>query len=219
MARKSQTEVAVLGALSVAPMTGYAVREAIRDVLGHFWSESFGQIYPTLAGLEGRGLVRREDRAAPFELTGAGRVRLRELLSEPVQRVPPRNGLMLRLFFGRQLGPDACRELLLGARADAEQQLAGFAALKAAVAAEGGPDSPYSLITISAGEHTARAALAWAEESLAALPAIAQPDTAVAEPAQPKTGLPETAQSVTTEAATTQPETAQSETDLPGGEQ
>jgi len=26
----------VLGALSVEPMTGYALREAIRDVLGHF---------------------------------------------------------------------------------------------------------------------------------------------------------------------------------------
>jgi DNA-binding PadR family transcriptional regulator len=49
MPRSSQTETAVLGALSVMPMTGYALREAIRDVLGHFWSESFGQIYPTLA--------------------------------------------------------------------------------------------------------------------------------------------------------------------------
>ncbi|GAA3010293.1 PadR family transcriptional regulator [Actinokineospora diospyrosa] len=170
MARRSQTEVAVLGALSVAPMTGYAVREAIRDVLGHFWSESFGQIYPTLAGLEERGYVRRADRAAPFELTGEGVARLRELLAEPPQRVPPRNGVMLRLFFGRQLGPEACRALLLEAKADAERQLAEFAALRAAVAGEGGPDTPYSLITISAGVHTARAALAWAEESLAALP-------------------------------------------------
>ena len=30
MRRRSQTETAVLGALSVEPMTGYAVREAIR---------------------------------------------------------------------------------------------------------------------------------------------------------------------------------------------
>ncbi len=47
--RTNQTDTAVLGALSVMPMTGYAVRESIRDVLGHFWSESFGQIYPALA--------------------------------------------------------------------------------------------------------------------------------------------------------------------------
>jgi Transcriptional regulator PadR-like family len=60
MAKASQTETAVLGALSVMPMTGYAIREAIRDVLGHFWSESFGQIYPTLAELERQGYVRRQ---------------------------------------------------------------------------------------------------------------------------------------------------------------
>ena len=59
MARASQTETAVLGALSVMPMTGYALREAIRDVLGHFWSESFGQIYPALGELEQRGHVQR----------------------------------------------------------------------------------------------------------------------------------------------------------------
>jgi DNA-binding PadR family transcriptional regulator len=27
------------------PMTGYALRAAIREVLGHFWSESHGQSY------------------------------------------------------------------------------------------------------------------------------------------------------------------------------
>ncbi|GAA3112307.1 hypothetical protein [Streptosporangium carneum] len=39
MARRSHTETAVLGALNLQPMTAYALREAIRDVLGHFWSE------------------------------------------------------------------------------------------------------------------------------------------------------------------------------------
>jgi hypothetical protein len=59
------------------------LREAIRDVLGHFWRESFGQIYPALAGLERKGFVQRSGSA--------------------------RNGLLLRLFFGRTLGVEACR--------------------------------------------------------------------------------------------------------------
>jgi len=88
MARGRQTELAVLGALSVQPMTGYAVREEIRQLLGHFWSESYGQIYPALA----------------------------ELATDPHTE-----------------------------------------------------HHPYWLITISAGEHTARAAIAWADESLTAL--------------------------------------------------
>ncbi|MBK6887071.1 MAG: hypothetical protein IPH03_12030 [Tetrasphaera sp.] len=39
-------------------MTGYAVRAAITQTLGHFWSEGFGQIYPTLTGLTARGEIR-----------------------------------------------------------------------------------------------------------------------------------------------------------------
>ncbi|WP_411722563.1 PadR family transcriptional regulator [Mycetocola sp.] len=49
MARSDQSQTAILGALSIMPMTGYTLREEIRDTLGHFWSESFGQIYSTLA--------------------------------------------------------------------------------------------------------------------------------------------------------------------------
>ena len=59
MARHSQTEVAVLGALSTGPMSGYELRAAITEVLGHFWHESYGQIYPCLPALEEAGSVRR----------------------------------------------------------------------------------------------------------------------------------------------------------------
>ena len=180
MARASQTETAVLGALSVMPMTGYALREAIREVLGHFWSESFGQIYPALADLEQRGDVRRAGSgrtgASTFAITAAGEARLKELLREPVQQVPPRNGLMLRLFFGRQLGPQACRSLVLSARAEAERRLAQFEAIRREPPdEETAQDRPYWLLTISAGEHSARAAIDWADEALAALDELERP--------------------------------------------
>jgi DNA-binding PadR family transcriptional regulator len=185
VARISQTETAVLGALSVRPMTGYAVREVIQEVLGHFWSESYGQIYPTLNTLHRDGLLERHpgDRAGSYlyELTPAGRDRLRELLRQPETPVPPRNGLMLRLFFGRTLGPEACRELIEQARATARAQLGVFQAIRAQMAAESAETDhddeaehrPYWLLTVSAGEHTARAAIAWADEALAALAEIA----------------------------------------------
>ncbi len=169
MSRRSQTETAVLGALSVMPMTGYAVRQSIHDVLGHFWSESFGQIYPTLARLEADGLIERQDGATgPYAITQAGLARLTLLLSESITDAPPRNGLMLRLFFGRHLGPDACRRLIEQAAAEAAGRLAAFASVRAEIAAETGTevDRPYWLLTLSAGEHAARAVLAWADEAL-----------------------------------------------------
>ena len=187
-ARANQTETAVLGALSVQPMTGYALREAIRDVLGHFWSESFGQIYPTLAALEHDGHVRRLDathpRASAFAITPSGTARLKALLAQPVQPVPPRNGLMLRLFFGRQLGAPACRALVLDARAQAERDLAQYQSIRQEVLAEqdAAGDRTYWLLTVSAGEHTARAAIAWADEALADLDRLDPPPPHPVEP-------------------------------------
>jgi DNA-binding PadR family transcriptional regulator len=173
VARTSQTRLAVLGALSVEPMTGYAIRQGIADSIGHFWSESFGQIYPTLAALETEGLVRRagsgRTSGSTFELTDAGRRHLRDLLAEPIESVPARNGLLLRLFFGRHLAPDVRRDLLRGALADAERALEQYGALRAEVSAQTHADAPFWLMTVSAGEHTAAAQAAWARECLAAL--------------------------------------------------
>ncbi|MGO4384281.1 PadR family transcriptional regulator [Specibacter sp. RAF43] len=180
MARADQTQTAVLGALSVMPMTGYALREEIRTTLGHFWSESFGQIYPALAALERQGLVERggaaDTRSSTFVITPAGTARLRKRLAEPAQPARPRNGMMLRLFFGRQLGPEACRELVEQARIQAQDQLAHLAAVRRELHDDHDhqKDSPYWLLTISAGEHGARATIAWAEEALGALSAASE---------------------------------------------
>lgn len=179
MPSSDQTHMAVLGALSIAPMTGYALREQIRDTLGQFWSESFGQIYPALAHLESEGLVEKVDapgaRSAPYATTERGLERLRELLAEPPQPQKPRNGTLLRLFFGRQLGADSCRTLVEQTRARAEAQLEQLASEREALLAEASlrDDAPFILMTISAGEHSARAAIDWADETLASLAQLA----------------------------------------------
>jgi DNA-binding PadR family transcriptional regulator len=156
-------------------MTGYALREAIREVLGHFWSESFGQIYPTLAELQRAGHVQRlglgRTDASRFAITPSGTARLKELLAQPVQPVRPRNGLLLRLFFGHQLGPAACRSLVQEAKAEAERALARYRTLRQELQEEQehAEDRPYWLLTVAAGEHSARAAIDWADEALGTL--------------------------------------------------
>ena len=79
---------------------------------------------------------------------------------------------MLRLFFGRQLGRDACRRLVSDARARAETELAEFRGIRNELAADGSADAPYILLTVLAGEHSARATLAWTDEALGILDAI-----------------------------------------------
>lgn len=170
MARTAQTELAVLGALSTAPMTGYEVRAAITGTLGHFWHESFGQIYPTLARLAEGGLVRRSDSgrtaSGRFEITDEGMARLRELLAEPFSAPPARNALLLRLFFGTELEPGRGRELLEDARAQAMAALAAFAEIREEIRDDDSPAQRYRTMTLSYGEHLARAQLAWAQECL-----------------------------------------------------
>ncbi len=162
------------------PMNGYALREEIRDTLGHFWSESFGQIYPTLAELERRALVEREPtddtRSTTYRITPAGIEQLRQLLTEPPHEPRPRNGVMLRLFFGAQLGPDKSADLVIQARQSAESRLTELNAARAELL--GDPrlavDAPYMLLTIAAGECAARATIEWADEALIELSKIAR---------------------------------------------
>ncbi|WP_202972950.1 PadR family transcriptional regulator [Microterricola pindariensis] len=165
--KRSQTELAVLGALSLAPMSGYRVRAEILSTLGHFWAESFGQIYPTLARLEAAGLVARDGNAL-YVLTEPGRLRLVELLREAPESSPPRNGVLLRLFFGRELGIDGCLELFDQMEREVQEKLRALAEIRAELD-PGDPDERFALITVSAGEHSGRATLAWIAESRAAL--------------------------------------------------
>ncbi len=169
MARTSQTELAVLGALSVEPMTGYRLRAAIADTLGHFWHESYGQIYPTLAALTADGLVEREGAtgSGAFRITAAGLERLRDLLAEPFSPPPARDPLLLRLFFARHVDPELTRERLVHALDAALARREEFARVRAEI--EGEPDAAdafYWLLTLSAGEHAVQARIAWAQEAL-----------------------------------------------------
>jgi PadR family transcriptional regulator, regulatory protein AphA len=114
MPRSSRTAFAVLGMLAPGPASGYDVKRRIDSTIPHFWSESFGQIYPILRQLEGRGFVRKRDatvaagpRRHVYAITPAGRSALRAWLAQPAELPRPRNELLLKLFFGSEADPAA----------------------------------------------------------------------------------------------------------------
>jgi DNA-binding PadR family transcriptional regulator len=156
-------------------MTGYELRRVIDEVLGHFWHESFGQIYPTLADLSAAGLVESEPgnrpRSRVHRLTDAGRARLAELLAEPPAPQPPRNGTLLRVFFGRALPSDDLAALLDAEEESARSRQAAYAGIRAALSGEDqyAEHHPYWLATIRAGELATVAYLTWIQETRAAL--------------------------------------------------
>ena len=166
------TPMAILGIIAVEPSTGYAIRQSIATTIGHFWSESFGQIYPTLAKLESQGFIsgdRTDGRRIVYTATPAGLAHLVMLLRREHTSAPIRDATLLRLFFGRFLGVDGCRELLEADRRTCKLQLEEFEEIRAELAATADGDRPYWLMTLRSGELATRARLEWATESLATL--------------------------------------------------
>ena len=173
MSRAAKTRYAILGMLTHGPMTGYRLREEIQGSVGHFWRESFGQLYPTLTRLEQEGLVRRtadRGRSAPFELTEAGRRALRTwLAADPESLSPDRNELLLQVFFGRHAAPGVLRGHLDRHRARLEEARSSYRDLERLVGSQDSPDRTYWLITVRHGLALVEAGLAWNAEATALL--------------------------------------------------
>ena len=175
------TPDALLGLLSMAPMSGYDIRMVISQSIGHFWSESFGQIYPALKRLTAEGFVEkkterqkgRPDRHV-YSLTKAGRERLGEWLIISAKAEVPRNELLLKLFFGSHAPVSASRENVEAFVATQEAALKVYAGITKELKRNrtGDPQLPFWMMTLSYGTHYSRALVKWGTETLKQLDAI-----------------------------------------------
>jgi PadR family transcriptional regulator, regulatory protein AphA len=176
---KTTTFEALLGILSMGPMTGYEMRQRIEISIGNFWSESFGQIYPALNKLHAQGLVDVTEAGKKgrkvYSLTPLGRERLREWLAVMPQPSKPRNDMLLKLFFGGESDLDSVRAQVLATRAHYAADLERYVALEPMLSQGPGkdPGSQYYLMTLNYGIAEARAVVAWADQTLTSLDALA----------------------------------------------
>jgi len=176
------TAHALLGLLSIRAMSGYDMRQMVSETIGHFWSESYGQIYPALKKMAEAGLVEkrtetqegRPDRHV-YTLTEAGRARLAGWLELPVKRDVIRNELLLKLFFGAHAGEGVNRAHVAAYLEAQEKDAAMFAGMAAHLRETYArdPQMPFWLITLSRGRHDALASVAWAKETLEVLDGLA----------------------------------------------
>lgn len=169
---------AILGMLTLRPMSGYDIRKTVQESVRYFWSESYGQIYPALKRLESQKLVTRlrgaqNGRAGRqvFALTREGRRELRDWVTQEPQVQPFRNELLLKLFFGRLAPRKACQGHVRQFRQRQEDFLRTYRRVELWLNKEykGRPDLPFWLMTLSYGLHQARALRDWCDETLAAL--------------------------------------------------
>lgn len=57
MDKKNKTGYVILGLLSDRSISGYGIKKLRERRFHHFWSESYGQIYPELKRLLGAKLI------------------------------------------------------------------------------------------------------------------------------------------------------------------
>jgi len=178
MVERQGSKYAILGMLSLRPMSGYDIRKTVQESIRYFWSESYGQIYPALKRLEAQKLVERARGAQKgragrqvYALTRTGRQELQEWLTRKPQMQPFRNELLLKLFFGRLVPREACQEHLLHFRQRQEDFLRTYRQVEGWLHTEHErhPDLPFWLMTLTYGVHQARALRDWCDETLAAL--------------------------------------------------
>src|SRR5690242_1256591 len=103
MSPKTPAEFAVLGMLSLRPMTGYEIKQAYERGPAHFMSMSYGQIYPILARLAAQNLAQPGKRAnghgsVRYSITVAGTELVRRWIFDSRASMPYKE-LLLRLFF------------------------------------------------------------------------------------------------------------------------
>lgn len=182
MPKPNRTRQALLGFLARRPRSGYDIRRAIDASTSNFWQESYGQIYPMLRRLEEEGLATRTTKAGRggrtrhvYAITEDGRQELHRWLEEPTDPEVVRHELLLKLFFGREVGPDVCIRQLEAYGAREREFIEKYEAIAAdleATAADD-PELPYWLMTLRFGLSRRRAALDWCEQTLAELRTMA----------------------------------------------
>jgi PadR family transcriptional regulator, regulatory protein AphA len=166
---------AILGLLTIEPMSGYDLRQTFLASVGHIWTESYGQIYPNLKRLAAGGMVRCKSEKRKggakrhiYSITPKGRARLTEWLESEPQPEIPRNEMLLKLFFGAQVLPPVLIGYLERMIRRHRELLEKFKRVEREDIPKNRhyPDAPFWQMTARYGQMEMEAHLRWAEETL-----------------------------------------------------
>ncbi len=177
MKKGNNSKMAVLGLLCHKPMTGYDIKKTIQQSTGMFWSESYGQIYPTLKKLtrEGLAVVEQSKKRGTasktvYAPTAKGRNTIKTWLAQPAKTNIIRSETLLKIFFGGQADLRTTQMHIEQELADSRQVLAMLTSAEKMLAQRSNgqrnlTDFHFKL-TIAYGKKSLAAAVHWCEESL-----------------------------------------------------
>ncbi len=178
MKRKNKTDYVILGILARGPASGYDIRQFVKQTIGYFWQESYGQIYPSLKRLAGDRcvtFVEQKEGARPakkiYQITASGRQRLRDWLALDYEPQPVRQELLLKMFFVAEGDKQRLIEQIEDLLAAQNERLATFEQLKQLFddAFDEYPEKSWWFATLNYGLHITRARIDWCTETLDSL--------------------------------------------------
>jgi len=169
----NKSRYAIMGLLSMGPMSGYDIKKKFEKIAANFWKEGYGQIYPILKRLNTEGMATQKiqrqtgkpDRHI-YELTQKGHEELRQWLLAPVQRHVGRHEILLKLFFGSINTVADNIKQVKHYQAMHQKELRELDSTKNAMIADDHDSShlPYWLMTVRFGELVNEAHVKWSQE-------------------------------------------------------
>ncbi|MBK8990001.1 MAG: PadR family transcriptional regulator [Chloroflexi bacterium] len=179
---------AILGLLSVMPMTGYDLKtQAFDESVTHFWQADQSQIYRSLSKMEEDGWLTydlevqdgRPNRKV-YHLTTDGRTELDRWLRMAQPLPVNREAFLVQLFFGWTLTNQTLLELVAGQRAGHAARLAEFAQIPMPPLEDPQIDRMRTLwrLTLELGMAIERTYLDWLDQCTAVITNLPEADKA-----------------------------------------
>lgn len=104
---------ALLGLISYKPSTGYDLKNKFQNSIHFFWNAALPHIYRSLKQMEGQGWIAstiEQQSGKPnrkvYRITNDGKKELLHWLNEPPEAPEFRHGMLVKVFFAKQLPPD-----------------------------------------------------------------------------------------------------------------
>lgn len=176
MSRDSRTKFTILGMLSLSPASGYEITKRIKSSTNYFWSESEGQIYPTLAKCVQEELIVCDEEKTgskqrlkkTYSITKKGEAALIAWLKQEPKATLVRNELLLKLFFGGNIDIEHNIYHLMHYQKKLEKEISTYEKIREEIVTKNkkSPHLKFWLMTLDYGIKSANIELLWCIDSL-----------------------------------------------------
>lgn len=180
MAKINKTQYAILGILTQMSGSGYDIKKACDSSIAYFWNENYGHIYPVLKKMENEELITKQveqTKGRPprnvYSITEKGREKLHKWIMQPVENVPIRSELLLKIFWSKDIPMENIIEKISKKKEDCENNLKQYLVAETLLKSNKHHIDKKNLIlwlsTINFGKYHEESEIKWCEETIRSL--------------------------------------------------